>query len=81
LFVISQTTTTVFFAANGSAAAPSFSFLSDTNTGMFLDASNVLGFSANGVEMMLLDNTAPLSPQVTTPATFTAINGIKGGVF
>jgi len=31
--------------------------------------------------MMLIDNTTPLDPQVSTPATFTAINGIKGGTF
>ncbi len=81
LYVISQTTTTVFFAQNGSAAAPSYSFLNDTATGMYLDAVNSLGLSANGTEMMLLDNTTPLDPQVSTPATFTAINGIKGGTF
>jgi hypothetical protein len=81
LFIISQTTTTVFFAQNGSAAAPSFSFLNDTSTGMYLDAVDRLGLSANGVEMMLLDNTTPLNPRVSTPATFTAINGIKGGTF
>jgi hypothetical protein len=81
LFVISQTTTTVFFAANGAAAAPSYSFINDTTTGLYLDAVGVLGVSANGVEMMLLDSTTPLDPQVSTPATFTAIKGIKGGVF
>lgn len=81
LYVLSQNTTSFYYAADGSAAVPSYSFISDTNTGMFLDAANVLGFSANGADMLLLDNTTPLSPQVTTPATFTAINGIKGGVF
>jgi hypothetical protein len=81
LYVLSQNTTSFYYAADGSAAVPSYSFISDTNTGMFLDAANVLGLSANGVDMMLLDNTSPLNPQVTTPATFTAINGIKGGVF
>lgn len=81
LYVLSQNTTSFYYAADGSAAVPSYSFISDTNTGMFLDAANVLGFSANGVDMMLMDNTAPLNPQITTPATFTAINGIKGGVF
>jgi hypothetical protein len=81
LYVLSQNTTSFYYAADGSAAVPSYSFISDTNTGMFLDAANILGFSANGADMMLLDNTAPLDPKVTTPGTFTAINGIKGGVF
>jgi hypothetical protein len=81
LYIISQTTTTVFFAQNGSAAAPSYSFINDIATGLYLDAVNRLGISANGTGMMLIDNTTPLDPQVSTPATFTAINGIKGGTF
>lgn len=81
LYVISQTTTTVFFAQNGSAAAPSYSFINDIATGLYLHATNILGVSANGANMMFFDNTTPLDPQVTTPATFTATNGIKGGTF
>ena len=81
LYIISQTTTTVFFAQNGSAAAPSYSFINDIATGLYLHATNILGVSANGANMMFFDNTTPLDPQVTTPATFTATNGIKGGTF
>lgn len=36
--------------ANGSAAAPSFSFSSDTNIGIFRPATDVLGFVTGGVE-------------------------------
>lgn len=77
LYVISQTTTTTFLAINGSAAAPSFSFISDSNTGMYLVGTSVLGFSANSTQMLEMDNTNPLSPQVSTPATFNA--GLIGG--
>ena len=77
LYVISQTTTTTFLAINGSAAAPSHSFISNTNTGMYLVGTNVLGLSANSTNMLRLDNTNPLSPQVSTPATFNA--GLIGG--
>lgn len=80
LYVLSQNTTSFYYAADGSAAVPSFSFISDTNTGMYLDAANILGLSANGVNMMLLDNTAPLDPQISTPATFNA-GLISGGQF
>jgi len=81
LFIISQTTTTIFFAQNGSAIAPSYSFINDIATGLYLQATNILGISANVTEMMLIDNSTPLDPQISTPATFTAINGIKGGTF
>lgn len=80
LYVISQSTTNVFYAINGSAAAPSHSFTSNTNTGMYLVGTNVLGLSANSINMLNIDNTNTLNPQVSTPATFTA-GLISGGTF
>jgi len=77
LYVISQTTVGVYYADNGSAAAPSFSFTNDTNTGMYLVGTNNLGFSANSTLMLDIDNTNTLSPQISTPATFNA--GLIGG--
>jgi hypothetical protein len=77
LYVISQSTTNTFLAINGSAASPSHSFISNTNTGMYLVATNILGLSANSTNMLRLDNTNTLSPQVSTPATFNA--GLIGG--
>ena len=77
LYVISQTNVTTFFAVDGSAAAPSFSFISDNNTGMYLAGVGVLGLSANSTELLNLDNTNVLDPQVSTPATFNA--GLIGG--
>jgi hypothetical protein len=81
LYVLSQNTTSFYFAADGSAAVPSYSFISDTNTGIYLAGANILGLTANGVSMMLINNSAPLTPQISTPAEFTALNGIKGGTF
>lgn len=80
LYVISQTTSTTFLAINGTAAAPPFSFLSDTNTGMYLVGANILGFSANSINMLELDNTNILNPQINTPATLNA-GLITGGTF
>jgi hypothetical protein len=77
LYIISQTTVGVYYADNGSAASPSFSFTNDTNTGMYLVGTNVLGLSANSTLMLEIDNTNTLSPQVSTPATFNA--GLIGG--
>lgn len=80
LYVISQTTTNTFLAINGTAAAPSHSFINNTNTGMYLVGTNVLGLSANSTNMLTIDNTNTLSPQVSTPAAFNA-GSISGGTF
>ena len=80
LYVISQSATTAFFANDGTAATPSFSFLNDTTTGMYLANIGVLGLTANGVEMINIDNSNPFDPQISTPATFTAAL-ISGGTF
>ena len=77
LYVINQTTTTSFLAINGSAAAPSYSFINDNNTGMYLIGTSVLGLSANSTLMLEIDNTNTLDPQISTPATFNA--GLIGG--
>jgi hypothetical protein len=80
LFVISQSATTSFFANDGTAGAPTFSFLSDPTTGMYLAGTSILGLTANGIEMINIDNSNPLDPQISTPATFTA-GLISGGTF
>ena len=47
---------------------------------MYLAGVGVLGLSANATSMLELDNSNVLSPQVSTPATFTA-GLISGGTF
>jgi len=80
LYVISQSTTSTFLGINGTAAAPTFSFINDSNTGMYLVGTSVLGLSANSTLMFEIDNTNTLSPQVSTPAAFNA-GSISGGTF
>jgi hypothetical protein len=80
LFALTQTTSGVFLANNGSASAPSHSFNSDTNTGMYLVGTSILGLTANSVEMLNIDNTNTANPQISTPATFNA-GLISGGTF
>lgn len=80
LYLLSASNSTSFQAINGSASAPSYSFISDTNTGMYLASSNQLGLAANGTNMLLLNNSNPSDPQVSTPATFNAAL-IGGGTF
>jgi len=80
LYVLSQSTTGTFFANDGSASAPSFSFNNDTATGMYLIGTSILGFTANGQEIFKMDNSNLASPQIVTDATFTA-GLITGGQF
>jgi hypothetical protein len=80
LYVLNQTTTGVFFAVNGSATAPSYTFNNDNNTGMYLVGTSVLGFTANSTQMLRIDNSNVISPQIITPAKFTAAL-ISGGQF
>ena len=77
LYVINQTTSNSFQAINGSVGAPSYSFISDTATGMYLVGVNRLGLTANATLMLDIDNTNTLNPQISTPATFNA--GLIGG--
>ena len=80
LFILSQSTVSAYYAINGSAATPSFSFLSDTHTGMYLDGTSILGLTANSTEIVRIDNTNTLAPLVTVNATLKA-QLISGGTF
>lgn len=69
-----QTSTSSFINAltlgNGSAAAPSLSFTGSPTTGLYLAASNQLGFAVNGLNAGTLTATGLLLPV-----------GINGGAF
>ena len=80
LYVLTQTVTGIFLANNGSQSAPSFSFNADSNTGMYLVGTSVLGLTANSTQMLDIDASNLLDLQVSTPATFTAAL-ISGGTF
>jgi hypothetical protein len=80
LYILTQSSTGYYFASNGSASAPSFSFNSDLTTGMYLKTSHILGLSANATEMFVVDATNLSDLQVSTPATFNAAL-IGGGTF
>lgn len=81
LYTLTQVGTGVYFANNGSAGAPSFSFNSDTTSGMYLPSVGQLGLSAGGVNLLNLNNTNPLAPALTSPGSFNAEGGIQGGIF
>lgn len=80
LFVITQTTTSLIYAADGTALLPAFSFISDSGTGMYLANPNVLAFTANQTQMMAIDNSNPLLP-ITNIYSRLQANLIDGGTF
>ena len=80
LYLLTSSTTNIFYAVNGLAAAPSFSFITDATTGMYLPGANILGFAANGLEVAYIDNTNTLLPKFKINATLTA-DLISGGTF
>jgi hypothetical protein len=41
---------------DGSASAPSYSFTNDTDTGIYLSASDTIGFAANGIEQVTISD-------------------------
>jgi hypothetical protein len=80
LFLLTSSATNIFYAVNGIATAPSYSFITDGTTGMYLPGANILGFAANGVEVAYIDNTNTLLPKMKINAALTA-QSISGGTF
>lgn len=80
LYILSESATAVYKATNGNTEAPSYSFLNDTRTGMYLDGVNILGISANAQELIRIDNTNTIQPLVTINARVAATL-ISGGTF
>jgi hypothetical protein len=80
LFPLTASSTGLIFASNGTAGGPSFSFNNDTTTGMYLVGTGVLGFSANGIEIIQVDNSDTLNPIVSINARLYA-QLINGGTF
>ena len=70
----------IFLANDGSAGTPSFSFMSNDTTGMYLENPDVLAFSANSVALMYIDNSNPSAPNVLINCPLTA-ELIAGGTF
>lgn len=81
LIILSQNSSTYFYAADGSSVLPSFSFINDSSTGLYLSATGILNVTANSSTMLTIDNSLPSDPNIVTEASFTARGGIDGGTF
>jgi hypothetical protein len=80
LYILNSSSSSIFKAVNGNAGAPSYSFLNDNTTGMYLPGVGILGLSVNGVEVINMDNTN-LSAKVTTINARLTADLISGGQF
>lgn len=80
LYTLNTSSSSSFKAINGTASAPSYSFLNDTTSGVYLAGIGVLGLAANGTEMIDINATNLSSPQVNVKAQLTATL-ISGGTF
>jgi hypothetical protein len=69
-----------FLANDGTVTTPSYSFTSDSGSGMFLNSIHRLGLSAYGINMLDIDARNLGNLKISTPATFNAAL-ISGGSF
>jgi hypothetical protein len=80
LFPLTSSSTGLYYASDGTANSPSFSFNNDTGTGMYLVGNNILGFSANNNQIIQADNSDLVNPIVSVNARLYA-QLINGGTF
>jgi hypothetical protein len=66
---------------NGSAAAPSLSFTSDTTTGVYLPNASQLGFSAGGTNIVTMDGSLGVGNFVTRVVGEIKADLIAGGSY
>jgi len=79
-YLLTQPWIYIYFGINGTATDPSHSFLSDTTTGMYLQASSRPAISAGGVDMVVIDRSNPGAPKTTFTGEVKA-GLISGGTF
>lgn len=80
LSILSQGTTGNFYASDGTVTNPSFSFNSDTGTGLYLPGTNRLSVASNGIDVLELNATNLSNVQLRANGQLNA-DLIAGGTF
>jgi hypothetical protein len=80
LYVLNSSSSSTFRATNGTASGPSYSFLNDNTSGMYLVGSGILGLAANGQELIDINGSNLSAPIVTVNGKLNA-QLISGGTF
>jgi hypothetical protein len=70
-----------FSASNGTVSQPSYSFLNDASTGVYLQATNELAMTTRGVKrFQMVDSSATVFGDLIVTGKLTAASGGGGGV-
>ena len=75
LFSGDVTTSGSFIGGSGTAALPSFEFISDPDTGLFSPAANTFAISTSGVERLRADNIGRVGIGTTNPQYALDVSG------
>lgn len=80
LYILTQVGQGYYFADNGIETAPSYSFINDTSSGMYLPSVHQLALASNNSDVMLFNASNSADVQVSTIGQFNA-RLISGGTF
>jgi hypothetical protein len=67
-------------AGNGTAASPSYTFASNTNTGIYRPASNAIGISTGGTERVRVTPTGTVGIGTSAPAAGSILD-VRGNIY
>ncbi len=65
----------LFRAADGSVSSPAYTFISDTDTGIYRAAADTLGIATAGANRITIDSIGNVGINTTTPGKTLSVNG------